>query len=841
MTEIEYVLAHFEEHFEKYKGKRIILHGSREYAKAIINGFDPLFHFAGIISYDDIRGESFFGLPVYRDEDLLSIKPDLIILTERVKYAEKAYQALRPKCKNCGIELYNMYGLNEKLVHRQAELFSFDGYLDLIARCAEYEIVAFEAMDTLLALSTEARLVPRGEMKKLIDWLHQEGKQVRFSLRKSYPEKEQIDALAAGGVLLDPETELIRREGEDLSFRKLREANPDKKILYFGCGLVNEYILPRCYGIDVYRMNYMSGMFLPLEDDAIIHKDYEPDLRERIESEILKHEIVSFDVFDTLIIRRTLFPRDVFVLVEKRAEQAGIEAEDFATLRAQAEQEIPYANIDQIYDWLADQYDWDEETAAMIESIELNAERDVILPRTEVVELLRFALNAEKRVVLTSDMYLPEEILRRILAENGIIGYEKLFVSCEYRRSKQSGLYEELLKLCDSPEMILHIGDNPMSDGKACAEYGMDTRLLPSPLNLAKANNWGEAICSAHNWQERCLVGLAVAKLFRDPFKNPNLIELSWEERQIRYGISVVGPLTIGFITWVSEMLSRDDYDGVLFLARDGYLPMAIYERIREKYCLPRPIYYLANRRSAFLCCADRESLSSRISDLGLNSGLDARSILLNMYDLPEKELLAMQDDDSAVDYIDRHMKSIHRNAEESREGYLRYSKQCGMRPGGKYAVVDFIASGTIQQYLSEFLPYQLKGFYFGTYSETKCDDIEYYLQGSNMTLLKNFIELEGYFSSPEPSMDRMAEDGTPVLSDEMRSARELKAFQLAHDSAKEFSEAFLQLFYRPGEVISSAVVEEMYAADNQHHVLEAAYDDWKKLTIWSRKEKTDS
>ena len=40
MNEIEYILSRFDEKFSRWKGSRIVLHGTREYARAIMDRFD---------------------------------------------------------------------------------------------------------------------------------------------------------------------------------------------------------------------------------------------------------------------------------------------------------------------------------------------------------------------------------------------------------------------------------------------------------------------------------------------------------------------------------------------------------------------------------------------------------------------------------------------------------------------------------------------------------------------------------------------------------------------------------------------------------------------------------
>ena len=65
MTELEYVLSGFENRFSFLKDKRILLHGTREYAANIIDRFRKQFTFVGVMSFDTVEGHSFHGLPFY--------------------------------------------------------------------------------------------------------------------------------------------------------------------------------------------------------------------------------------------------------------------------------------------------------------------------------------------------------------------------------------------------------------------------------------------------------------------------------------------------------------------------------------------------------------------------------------------------------------------------------------------------------------------------------------------------------------------------------------------------------------------------------------------------------
>lgn len=476
MTELDYVVSRFGETFEPFRGRRIVLHGSRDYAREIAARWGESFGFLGLMSQEPVEGDRVFGLPLLRGDELAAARVDLIVLTERVRYEEEAYQAVRPICREHDIALYNMYGVNERCVHAEAVLAEHLDEEREERRCRTYDLIAFEAMDTVLCCPVEGKeLYVRPFFQSLIPALRAQGKELRFSLRKSVPEAIQIEALRRCGLLSDGERELLRREGEDLGFRRLRESVPNKRMLYYGHGLVHEFLLPRCYGIDTRRwVEYTPAEPAPCPAPP-------PLPLESIREKIREKALISFDIFDTLLCRQVSQPRDVFAIVESRARQAGYPAERFAALRERAEGGQPGCTIDDIYELLGAYYGWPRETEAAMKALELETERELLAPRPAVVEMLHFAQHEGKRVVLTSDMYLPGPILRSLLAENGIEGYEALFVSCECGRDKRGGLFRELLALEAAPA-ILHIGDQLLADCEAPAALGIESAWIPPPI-----------------------------------------------------------------------------------------------------------------------------------------------------------------------------------------------------------------------------------------------------------------------------------------------------------------------------------------------------------------------
>ena len=831
----------FDERFSGFAGRRILLHGSRAYAEAILDRFDDRYHFLGVMTRDE-AGETFRGKPVYPESALAELKPDLVILTERVKYAEAVYEAIAETCRAEGIALFDMYGIDEPAMHRSLEScrnHTLSGWQEI---AAPYDVVAFELMDTFLSLSMlRGKPCVRGAMKELARSLIERGVPLCFSLRRSYPEQEQIRYLWETGLFPTREAMeacLIRRSGEDLSFRSLRERYPDAKILYIGMGLVYECILPRYYGIDTYRM-------LPHIDSLFPRRPQDPGAeapnawsRERLDRMLRECDAVSFDIFDTLLVRMTLLPSDVFGLVEARARREGIPAPDFAGRRAAAQGELPLADIGAIYRRIGQVTGWPQETLDALLALETETERSVLLPREPMVGVLREAVRLGKRVVVTSDMYLPARILERILDEKGIRGYEAVFVSCEEGCRKADGLFGRVREYLGT-ENVLHIGDDPDADLLPAQAAGFRGFYVPSALRTALDCGWERSVDCAGSLTERCLVGQSVALSFMDPFIPHAIGNMQTDARLRRYAFGAVAPMVAGYLTWLAAELRDTGTDRVLFLARDGWLPMEGYELLRKRFpgsSLPEPVYCYLNRRAAFLGVCGTYLETFLFDAKARSNGLSPDRVLSHYFDLDAEEILPWKDGEQTPDrYMRKHAAAVRARQRQAREGLARYARSLGLRQGERYAVVDFVAMGSTQAFLERILPLTLTGYYFAQpryENEGSGCAIRYYLRGENDFFVRNYMETEHFMTSPEPSVDHIAEDGTPVLAEELRSDEDLRQIRVVAEAVRTYLRTFFGLFYEPGETVSPGLTEELYAADGYHWVLREAYDDWGKQPL---------
>ncbi len=214
-------------------------------------------------------------------------------------------------------------------------------------------------------------------------------------------------------------------------------------------------------------------------------------------------EVVSFDIFDTLITRPLMRPDHLFTLVERRLDRELKRSTNFARSRREAEivarQRSPHRDvaINEIYRELAAFPLFDQELAAAALALELQLEYELVIPRKPMVEAYDYCVAMGKRVLLVSDMYLTGATIEPLLTKAGISGWSELYVSSEVGLRKDSGqLWDWLIKKENLEQLRwLHIGDNEQSDSqmpgdrKACRLYH-----VMSPINLFALSKWGRSV-----------------------------------------------------------------------------------------------------------------------------------------------------------------------------------------------------------------------------------------------------------------------------------------------------------------------------------------------------------
>ena len=155
-------------------------------------------------------------------------------------------------------------------------------------------------------------------------------------------------------------------------------------------------------------------------------------ISQKIYDAVNSHEIISFDIFGTLVLRDVMKPSDIFDIVEYKYNQQSPEKKlyGFKAMRIQAERTMRERKeteilLDEIYQELNSKIS----DVDRIKQIEVEAEYSFAVPNIEIKAIYNYALQRNKRIVLVSDMYLPYDLIVSILDRCGYAEYERLYLS----------------------------------------------------------------------------------------------------------------------------------------------------------------------------------------------------------------------------------------------------------------------------------------------------------------------------------------------------------------------------------------------------------------------------
>lgn len=317
--------------------------------------------------------------------------------------------------------------------------------------------------------------------------------------------------------------------------------------------------------------------------------------------------VVSFDVFDTLLVRPTLLPKDVFLLLQADlVAERGPLFSGFAQLRYEAEAEVRRLSItaglgdillSEIYARLADYLSLSLDDAQALMERELALEERLLTPRLAGKQVFEAALRAGKQVIIASDIYLTHDQLMRLLQTHGFAQAARVYVSGELRIQKRTGalfemILDDLRRQGIRPDQVVHIGDNPQADvtqpaargigtelfTKAHSAYAGETAVWPNGPTLSVAADIDPGL--------RAVLGCTSTLAFDDPWRRfaPGTL---FDHRPELYGALHLAPFLFFAMKDLLDQVAAREIGDVFFVTRDGHLPRAVFDRLAAAMDLP--------------------------------------------------------------------------------------------------------------------------------------------------------------------------------------------------------------------------------------------------------------
>ena len=839
MSELDYRIEHFDHNFSSVRGKRIFLYGAGKNTEAVIRHFDDIYDFNAIIVPETDAAEGsgknrLWGKPVCTLEEALAQDPDIILIAAQMFSAEMIYQRINQDCRRKGVVLMDLYGHDQIQLHDEIDAQRYQDLQGWEELTEEYDIVSFALLDTILVrdMFHDRPAATRPVFVQLLNALAARGTMLIGIEENCYPHRWYEEAFDASGFDEGLFEKLYIREHTERFFRDIKESYPGKRILHIGASELLDVIIPRLCGLDSYKMVFFDRASLTAfdMDSQDITREESTDSEcsiDEIRQMIDRCDGVTFDVFDTLLMRCTCAPEDVFRLTALEAYHQGLlkdrdEMQRFIAARSEAQTYC--STLAEICKAVSEVMCPGKDAAEVLMQMEIEEERKILVPRRDMADLLEYAVNNDKKVVLVSDMYLPKSVIHSFLEEKGVRGYDDIAVSCECGLSKAEGLFADVKRKCfGSGCRIVHIGDDRVSDGYFAKRAGYTPLIIPAPYADERVR---ESCDAAGSVIGRLLLGITLAERYsRTGEKGGGRQQALYD-----YGFCAVAPAIIGWTYWFLREIRKVKPDKVLFAARDGYLFKEVYDLLKTRDD-PEAVYYYTSRHAAFLTCSDRKEMIGYVT--GMASELSAGEVLSRFYEIDEDQ---QSSGSTAEELILANMEQICESARKARAGQQAYWEREGLQSGAEYAFFDFLSAGTTQRILEEISSFDIRGYYFGRNDNISLvEKRKTFLSGDSTAekaFLDRYMEMEYYLMSPEPSLRRYAEDGTPEFSNEIRTKDELEDTAVVHRGVRDFLRQFVQI-YPAGQLplievsISAEFICRIYLMNRSDLPKRRYYDDW--------------
>ena len=440
-------------------------------------------------------------------------------------------------------------------------------------------------------------------------------------------------------------------------------------------------------------------------------------------------KLISVDMFDTLVFRQVGDPRALFGSLAKRGHEKGWitdDAEAFIELRCTAEakarslarqnSDISEVLLNDIYDQIPyfDTHSWSQ--------LEIDAETNCWRVNEELVEILLRLQHSGKKLVLLSDMYLPEEAIKAFWQKiKPNINWDEIRVSGERKKSKADGsAYKSLVETSELPaDRIIHIGDNLVADVQMAQAAGLNVFHLKQPDYLTEINKLEQVIC---------------------PLQVPGLQRLrqtvalrEYKYQEVNYpalGAFIYGPVLVAFARWIIQTCRKKGIQRLYCLLREG----AIISEILQVFEPDLEIRTIAiSRRSSFLPRLKdlnqdtlfklTERRGYCLAEMASDIGQELPKSLLDYKNEYLSELVKQECWKIIVHWINGKHDEISIYLKEQQVLLIRYLIEQGVANTSSQAILDWGCGGSMLITVSELLGLK-KNQYFMFYRKPSAQEL---------------------------------------------------------------------------------------------------------------------
>lgn len=632
--------------------------------------------------------------------------------------------------------------------------------------------------------------------------------------------------------LLDRDSSLIGKEMYGFRILSKEEAEKNADIIIINTSETywrTIYKRIQNWRVPVYFRNgaRASKEFLHESKDNLYWQKSSVELEKKME----QYDVISFDIFDTLIMRKVYLSTDIFNIVERILWKELGKGFSFVESRKKAASVCDNATLDEIYAEISKMWNWDCEFTKKVKQCEIDVEKQLIVPRKEMVKLYD-TIKKEKEVFFISDMYFPRQILREMLLQCGIrIAEDRIIVSCDHKKSKEEGLlWQYYADTIVKGRKALHIGDNRKTDGEIPKRYGIDSYVIRSAAWLLQESSIANITSDVNTLYSSIVVGMINAKLLNCPFALQKTCGMIYFEEEREAGFCLLGSMMYIFCNWLFRQTKENHVRKLAFFSREGYLLtklFKIYCELAGAEKIPEIVYMEISRRAILATAIYDEKDILKIAEFPYTGS--KKEFLNDRFGVLKEDAKLWGEDCTEIngskqnlqEVLKQYKADILSEADRERKNYLAYIQSMGVT--SDFAIVDSQLYGTTQYYLGRLLGEKLKGYYFcvckdktNKYLEQNimegCFPGKRGLDGRDSSIYKNAAFIEAFFTSPEGMLEYIEDDGRKRYAEKKKNQLD---FDIRLDMLDGIQEFMKEIIFFCRKYSIEIAQEDIYFTDN--------------------------
>ncbi|MEB7781078.1 CDP-glycerol glycerophosphotransferase family protein [Mammaliicoccus fleurettii] len=401
--------------------------------------------------------------------------------------------------------------------------------------------------------------------------------------------------------------------------------------------------------VDTKKIEYIKDKFWGYDDndfEGIINKTLNFKIKEKKLS-----TLYSFDIFDTILQRKTLRPEGIFYFVKEKLLRTSTNIpsyviQNYPRVRIQAENYVrdyyrksQYIRNDKrleidfidIINRIQSTYDLNDYDSKLLYDLEIEAELLNIEKRDDGYEEITRLIDRGEKVVLISDMYLPKSIIKQMLKSvNPKLERLPIYLSSEGGNQKSTSLlYLDVFEdLKYDYKNWIHYGDNNNAD----INVPKRLNIIPIKQKLLDFNNYESQFVNRNKNYDTYLLGTLLAR-----FRNKNKSTLEY------YVFGYISSYFVPYVHWTIKKAIKEEIETLYFISRDGELLKKIADKIIEKKNYDIKTKYIYGSRKAWRIPSFIDEIDDEFySPFGNFSGLNGYKSMLDALYLTEQEFIEL-------------------------------------------------------------------------------------------------------------------------------------------------------------------------------------------------------